>query len=240
MEYRTDCPFCGKKNHLYINQEKGVFHCFKCKRGGRLSGGLTGLVPQETVESSVSPQKGMELKGLRLITKKDELYWNYAKQRNALKFKHCLYTCDNFPEYIIIGLPIVPVGHRHNFFMGRKLLLTGPRYRYFNDTKGVIAKSFEGKVKEGLIVEGFFDLCRASEVKPTIALLGKGWDDIKIKEINKSITQRIHICLDKDALVDSITLCSYFPNRDISIIHSDVFKDPGEGSSWISRKLSLL
>lgn len=30
-----DCPMCGKENHLYLNIEKGVFHCFRCGYSGK-------------------------------------------------------------------------------------------------------------------------------------------------------------------------------------------------------------
>ena len=34
-EVRINCPFCNDhKLHLYINEEKGVFHCFRCETSG--------------------------------------------------------------------------------------------------------------------------------------------------------------------------------------------------------------
>jgi len=36
-ELRVDCPFCSDTGrHLYINTEKGLYHCFRCGRSGRL------------------------------------------------------------------------------------------------------------------------------------------------------------------------------------------------------------
>ena len=30
----TNCIFCGKKGHLYINQETGLFDCKRCNKSG--------------------------------------------------------------------------------------------------------------------------------------------------------------------------------------------------------------
>ena len=36
-EIRIDCPFCeDKKKHLYMNAQKGVFHCFRCEESGSI------------------------------------------------------------------------------------------------------------------------------------------------------------------------------------------------------------
>ena len=235
MEIKIDCPFCGKPKHFYVNTQKGVYHCFRCSKGGKLSGDLIKYV---TKSGRISPSATIETKpqlpkGLRPITKRDELHYDYAKSRNALKFRDKLYIAQNYPEYLTVGLPLLPHNSPPNFLFGRKLLLAGPRYRYFHNTKGVIAKSFLGKVEKGVVVEGFFDLTKMSEIMPTIALLGKGWDDIKIKKITKFITKKIYLCLDKDALKDVFMLCSYFPDREVKILHTDVFKDPGEDVSWV-------
>ena len=236
MEIKIDCPFCGKIKHFYVNTAKGVYHCFKCGEGGRLSGDLIKYVTKSG--HRISPSKATETKlqlpkGLRPITKHDELYWSYAKKRNALQFRDKLYIAQNYPEYLTVGLPLLPHSSPPTFLFGRKLLLAGPRYRYYQNTKGVIAKSFLGKVERGVIVEGFFDLTNMCKILPTIALLGKGWDDIKIKKIHKFITKKIYICLDKDALKDVFQLCSFFPDREVKILHTDVFKDPGQDVNWV-------
>lgn len=235
MELKIDCPFCGKLKHLYVNTAKGVYHCFKCGEGGRLTGDLIKYVARSgrTSPTAAIQSKPQLPKGLRPITRHDELHWNYAKKRDALKYRDKLYISQNYPEYLTVGLPLLPHGSGPTFLFGRKLLLAGPRYRYFHNTKGVIAKSYTGKVKAGVVVEGFFDLTKMSTILPTIALLGKGWDDIKIKKINKFITEKVYLCLDKDALKDVIMLCSYFPDKEVKILHTDVFKDPGQDVSWV-------
>jgi len=35
-EYAADCPVCGKPDHLYINIETGLCHCFACGYGANL------------------------------------------------------------------------------------------------------------------------------------------------------------------------------------------------------------
>ena len=40
-EMRGNCPFCGdRKGHLYVNREKGLYHCFQCGASGRVEGAV--------------------------------------------------------------------------------------------------------------------------------------------------------------------------------------------------------
>ena len=38
MELIRDCPHCGKEKHLYVNTEKKVYHCHRCKASGKVKG----------------------------------------------------------------------------------------------------------------------------------------------------------------------------------------------------------
>lgn len=39
-ELNGNCPFCGDtKRHLYVNPQKGIYHCFHCGAAGTLTGG---------------------------------------------------------------------------------------------------------------------------------------------------------------------------------------------------------
>ncbi|MGB9867934.1 MAG: DUF3854 domain-containing protein [Bacillota bacterium] len=54
-ELRVDCPFCGDRaKHLYVNPEKGLYHCFRCGRGGRVDGGRAAPPAVRAVSGSSS------------------------------------------------------------------------------------------------------------------------------------------------------------------------------------------
>ena len=233
MERKIDCPFCGKPKHMYVNDAKGVYYCQKCKKHGKI-GHIGKVRTTGTIESHVSSPPS--LKGLRPLVPEDGLFWDYAKHRRALQFRDRLYMSSNFPEYLIMGLPLK--GQSPNWFFGRRLLLAGPRYRYFNNTKGMICRSFTGIVKEAVVVEGFFDLCNVCEHFPTISTLGKAWDKEKIDKILSCVKKKLWIALDNDAFKDSFLLVCELSNKiEVELLHSDVVKDPGDGADWILSKV---
>lgn len=240
QEIKIDCPFCGKEKHLSVNTEKGLYHCFRCKASGHVAPGSSvpalNTIPGSSRRSNSSLNKQVLRLGTTVsITPQDTLYWRYAEKRGALKYKDNLFKSARWPEYIIIGLPLL---EKPDFYFGRKIMLAGPRYRYFSNTKGIICRSFKSAVESAVIVEGFFDLCKVSEFHPTIALLGKGWDDVKIEKIAESVKKKVYICLDRDAITDSIKLISTLPKRlEVKLLFTDLYKDPGSNADWIKDKL---
>ncbi|MDP1907226.1 MAG: hypothetical protein Q8K85_02920, partial [Hyphomicrobium sp.] len=139
------------------------------------------------------------------------------------------------PGYLFIGLPLLEHFDDQYFFFGRKVALSGPRYRYFQPTKGIIAKSFKGTVHTAILVEGVFDLFNLAGSFPTIALLGKQSDDEKIRAIRNSIRSKVIICLDSDALQESVILEGKLAKEGLKtkIIHSSIVKDPADDNEWI-------
>ena len=235
MEQKVDCILCGKEKHLYLNREKGLYHCKKCGRGGKISS-ITYLLPEYKLKVSshpISPKIDRNL--LQPLKEGSSIYWRYAVNRNATDFKNNLFLYPPCPGYLFIGLPLLESFDDQYFFFGRKVALSGPRYRYFQPTKGIIAKSFKGITHTALVCEGIFDLFNVAEFFPTIALLGKQSDDEKIMSIRNSVSSKVIICLDSDALQESVILEGKLAKEGLKtkIIHSSIVKDPADDNEWI-------
>jgi hypothetical protein len=55
-ELRVDCPFCGDTGrHMYVNAERGLYHCFRCGASGRLSEASPSLAAVRTSVSTEEP-----------------------------------------------------------------------------------------------------------------------------------------------------------------------------------------
>lgn len=244
MEIREDCPFCNRVKHLYINTIKEVFYCQGCKKSGSTKKLNSSLLIPKNVEKKEKNNKLLLNSKLikRLTPTSNPKFWSYIKERHALPFKDNLFTQEDYPGYVLIGLPLLVPQNKIDFFFGRKILFGGPRYYYFRSTKGVIAKSFLGKVPECLIVEGFFDLCATAKFIPTIASMGKDPNDnVRLDKIAAS-TESAIIVLDADAFEESIIISSKLEERGVKtrIIHSHIFKDPGDNAEWIRNKIERL
>jgi hypothetical protein len=244
MEIRETCPFCNKPNHLYINTLKEVFYCQRCKKSGHIRKLATSIIIPQDVEKKEKKNKLLLNRKLikQLTPESNKKFYSYIKSRKAVPFRDNLFTHEDYPGYVIIGLPLLVPHNKLNFFFGRKIMFGGPRYYYYRSTKGIIAKSFIGKVPQCLIVEGFFDLCSTAEFIPTIASMGKDpYDDKKIDEIVNSTDSAI-ITLDVDAMEESIIMSSKLEERGVKthILHTHIFKDPGDNSDWIRNKLERL
>ena len=236
MELKKDCPYCDAPKHLYVNTVKGVFHCQKCKESGPITK-LDGIEIQPLQKKRKKVDKDIPIFQLKPLTEKDKIFWRYAKRRNALQFQHKLFLWKKHPGYLFIALPLF--NNDIDFIFGRKVLLAGPRYRYVVDTKGVIGKSFKGKVDEAVVIEGFFDLCNIYPKYPCIALMGKGFDGDKIRKIRKSVRKKVHIALDPDALKEAFLFVDKLVQvgLEVNLIHTSVHNDPGEDSSWVFNQL---
>lgn len=254
METKIDCIFCGKPQHLYINQEKEVYYCFRCGKSGHLrelreeqivkAFSLMGvnLSGYDHPKKNLIPLKEFKekLEDLSIYNREHNHIFNYAKKRGALKFVSSLFYHSQFPEYLIIGLPLNSTKESMTSFFGRKIIGEGIRYRFLTPClKGVLVKSFKDQdklIKRGVIVEGFFDLCKTSAYLPTIALLGTNIKS-KLKEILNLPFQMYYIFLDWDAISIGIELSFKLGQvgKDSKIIH--VYNDPDELEDFHLRKL---
>lgn len=254
------CPFHNDHEpscHISFGKKvaPGLFYCFGCRATGHwnLIAQKLGLdrlplsYPSPSyrvneVPRNLSPNLSYEVIKQYKIKKlvDEEPYYSYAKRRYATNFDNALFISEKEPGYLIIGLPLL--NKEKDYFFGRKLMLAGPRYKYLSGPiTSKIAKSFKGSVKEAVIVEGIFDLTSVARVFPTIALLGKSWNDIKISKVLKFIKEKAYIMLDADALTETYKLAILLSKHiKVEIIDLNLtnYTDPGEVSlKWLTMKL---
>lgn len=239
MENKIDCIFCGKPKHLYINTEKKVYHCQKCKRSGNIAElknsipSLINFPAMGKVKNTLVPLEKFKnhLECLNIRNKEHDHLMNYAKRRKALKFYNSLFYHPDFPEYLVVGLPLEEKFESMTAFFGRKVMGQGTDYKFLTPcSKTILAKSFnenDRTIKKGIVVEGFFDLCEASKYLPTAALLGTNVKS-KLEEILNLPFQMYYIFLDWDAVEIGIRLSFDLGRvgKDSKIIH--VYNDPDE------------
>lgn len=239
METKLDCIFCGKPKHLYVNTQKGLYYCQRCKKSGHLSE-LKNSIPSlinypvtVKVKNTLTPIEKFK-KSVEALDAYDNNHThilNYAKRRGALKYFSNLFYHPDFPEYLVVGLPLGKKFDSITSFFGRKVIGEGTRYKIFTPcSKFILAKSFDEddrSMSKGVVVEGFFDLCKTSNYLPTAALLGTNLKS-KLEEVLKLPFQRYYIFLDWDAVEVGIELSFELGRigKDSKIIH--VYNDPDE------------
>jgi hypothetical protein len=78
---RCDCPYCAGGSHLTVSIQKGLYHCFRCGRGGSVR--------------SLARQQGIELPPPRLrkadIPKQQFRVWLSNKCREMATLEYRLY-----------------------------------------------------------------------------------------------------------------------------------------------------
>lgn len=119
-ELPSDCPFCGKKRHFYVNAETGDYCCFKCDERGR---SLIGVVAEIEKVSRAEARsiifrrmaifKRRELEGLDGVAKKLA-----ALRGRDFEIDKSEADCVELPEEFIS----IWDRTRRNFFMPQYLL----------------------------------------------------------------------------------------------------------------------
>ena len=115
-----------------------------------------------------------------------------------------------------------------NFFVGRDFYSSNLKYRNSPTSKDVIGFELFVNWDEPIILcEGVFDAM--SFKRNAIPLFGKTVMDSLNKKIIESRVKVIYLCLDSDALVDSIKITENFMNHgiDVKMIRINE-KDPNE------------
>lgn len=99
---------------------------------------------------------------------------------------------------------------------------------------GMVWRSWTGweKQQEVAVVEGILDGVRVGEIIPTVALLGHAMNEPRLQTLH-SLTHRLVILLDSDALKESLTIAQQF-----GIINTRVVALPhGDPTDWTRDKL---
>jgi len=234
-EVRYICPFCKErkgtpdiKGHFYVNLKEGLFHCFRCDASIKTTGYFleshTFKRPTKKPLDTIKILKRPRWYSSLTESKKGFFpYYNrYAKSRGVTKEDIERYdigfTTDLedplFGRLIFCHFDRLAI---LDFLQGRWVLEDIPTsYKYLSSGDKPLFKSFEGKVKCGLIVEGIFDLIRASKFIPTAALLGHSISAKQKKEIGESFSEKVILALDADA-VEEIIPCMKMFIEDIEV-----------------------
>jgi len=238
------CPYCNNQKYkFYVHLKKGVFHCHRCKVGGRIEKLETPLDSfREKVAKFLEPEpKFIVKKNPKVVLPKEYVFpilpkhgipWRYLKNRGIngreMDFFKIGYCSSGIYEDRII-IPIYNDGVLV-YFLGRSFGNREPKY--VNATCGkdnVIFKTFEGTVGHAVVVEGVFDALRVSKVFPAIALLGKTITQGQIQQI-KDCAKTVTVMLDPDAgkyAIEVYNSINYSVPAKIKLLDEDLDTDPG-------------
>lgn len=231
-EVRMNCPNCSDTTkHLYVNQDRNVYYCFKCGEGGTIQvhtepsleqfdlfvkKDVRSLTPGSVVTVKATTDKKL-IKSLPPNTVVDSTTaLSYLRSRGITDREINTYDIRESTDkhgiykYSII-FPItrtikVPGFGALNYFVCRKYDRSEPKYVNApwakNDTM-FITENFKGRPT--VIVEGIFDALAISRVGfNAIALLGK---KATAQQLNRlRVLGPYKIYLDRDALTHAIQL----------------------------------
>ena len=252
-EYMYWSPFISHhKPKLQINIQNGNWHCWVSNQGGRTLFQLLKKVNasrehyeelNELVEDS--PRYIKNDKSDVKVKLPDEFkpLWNGGDsivKRHALSYlyqrgiddsdilKYNIGYCDDGLYSNRIIIPSYDSDGQLNFFVGRDFYSSNLKYRNSPTSKDVIGFELFVNWDEPIILcEGVFDAM--SFKRNAIPLFGKTVMDSLNKKIIESRVKVIYLCLDSDALVDSIKITESFMNHgiDVKMIRINE-KDPNE------------
>lgn len=230
-EWQVCCPFCpvaeGKEDRkfkMYMNPEKGFFHCFRCGTSGRA--GLGWLepgkpvveVPKEAVDLG-PPENFVELNGYNLDSITARPYIDYLRHRSLLA--QALQCGVGFcPIGRYGGRLIVPVWdfkREWKGFVARTIYGQEPKYLYpyGMDRAGQVYGLHLPMTHEVWVVEGVMD---AIALQPAaVATFGKNVSDTQVDIIENLASNGadVVICLDGDAWEEARTLAVRLALRDV-------------------------
>lgn len=160
VEIISDCPFCGKEKHFFINSKTNLWNCKRCGREGNLKsfllgigkgsylkelpnnfslgGGALGKVPSLLLEKEFLGEEVTELKKIRFPVGFERIYEDkYLKNRGFREedfyFHPVGYTDleEKYKDYILIG---ITEGSEVKGYVGRytKKIIEEKQLRYKN------------------------------------------------------------------------------------------------------------
>jgi hypothetical protein len=191
-EFRTNCIYCDDvKEHLYVNTDMKVFHCFKCGASGTVVVDSPAREPVTTHNDWVPPfgdptpeaveylrKRGLEVAEILLFNPKSSpLYPQYV--------------FSFYSQVAIVGRAIVPdLEPKYRIFKSQGTRLWGIEYI---DLKLPL-----------IVVEGCFDLFGVRRSYPNVvATLGKTYSQL-VANYLKSYPKDVYICLDADAQAEQL------------------------------------
>lgn len=252
-ELAVCCPFCDDdKYHLYYNQVKDVWNCFKCNSSGRgldLIISVTGMdaytaakflspgkpiLPQPVRELSEMPSWYSPLIPKPLVPKPGfDAVYNYALQRKfttaQIEFYGFGYAIGDYTNRARLIIPV-----ERGYYQARAISkLQVPKYLNPDVSKSdrLFNYRFLG-CKRIAVCEGVISAIAATKDDcPALAVLGKSVTDEQRKRIADSKPEVVEIAFDAGTEKSDTTLdfAKYLHSRGITvIIRSYAWGDPDE------------
>ena len=224
-ELSLECPYCpsGKENKLFVNVDKGVFHCYRCDFKGKiewLAKKHANLFSR--IEDSVSMSTFAKLKAytkqnakreidssvlreLRSVApiEEDDPHYTYLQERgwdeDVIRLYAPLKTnTEKFKDRVII--PVEDTSEKVVYFTARDITKCA-KQKYINPIKEkdfiFTAKSLvdSAYLEDAFICEGIFD---AFKIPGACALLGKTLNKAQHSPLYNFLKKRknIYICFD--------------------------------------------
>lgn len=164
-DYKTNCLHCGGILKMYISFDKGIWHCFRCNKAGRIRSGMINAAPSYT-EKEKDAEQLPEGDSIGMTKRARE----YLQNRNIKPYKEW-YFCKGgkYAERII--MPVVFQG-RYRGFQARTIDPDG-QPRYLSSIGLHISRVLWGMdysrkrfpdAKTIFISEGIFGSCRIHEL----------------------------------------------------------------------------
>ena len=224
-ELRYICPFCKErrgtpdtKGHLYVNLDQGIYHCFRCDASPKTTNLYIYSSIYKRVFEFISETSTVFLPNDYCFLKESNkdffpIFKEYAKERGITKDDESKYymgftiDLDNpfFGRLIFCYFEDIGPGDWDLvFYQGRWILESENPCKYLSCGNKPLFKSFQGQVKVGMIVEGFFDMVKASRSIPSAAILGHSISDKQSESITKSFSDKVILALDSDVPGDII------------------------------------
>lgn len=246
-EYVIRCPICGDSkthNHLHINSEKGVYHCFYKGCSGKLkkllkeyAGGADLEPRQGVVEKKQYPEVDFSTFYTIAGTEgpNDRLAFAYLRNRGLTKKDIDFYNILYAPNGRYFGRVIVPIYEEGKIvcFSARSFLpFVNPKYMFphsgetlLTTSEAVFGYDKFAKVDaysfDLFITEGVFDAIAVAKrlQQPSVSILSKFASDGQIAKLLRLKVVRFFVMLDSDARVDSLKVAKKLSSygRDVRI-----------------------
>lgn len=218
-DYRARCIYHSEYHpSMFINLDKGVFHCFGCEAKGsilKLIRDLTGKEPKDLIMELFLQEKEKRKENKEIIdeevietvipfekiTEKDKVFINYLDKRGikydtAKEFDIRKGKDDMFGRLVF---PVIENG-KYVGYTGRAVFSGPPKWKHQQGFKPGNYLYNIDRVKDSVVlVEGIFDVLKLYQEGITaVALFGKGMTDYQLEKLLNKKVKEVFLCLDED------------------------------------------
>jgi hypothetical protein len=218
-------PACDDESeHLWINMEKGVYHCWKCGYKGRVVNNKLILNALKANKGRKGPRKsfssGQMEDSLSVIDpsvfiKLEDLRVDHQAIKYILSRGITVADCTNMggmycPVDRLYGRIVFPIRDKEKIvgWQGRSVYDRTPKYIIFGKKSlGMYnMKPLQDYTKFVIIFEGVFDVLKVPEYG--ISILGKKLSDVQLRMISTFLNVgTVFIMLDSDANKEELAMC---------------------------------